>query len=82
MDRLEPGRAAVRAWTEAGPRAEWHHAAQARVRGALPALASALERGDGRDAIRAWTRPGMFASARRERVRAAMPVLARALDRA
>ena len=82
MDRLEPGEAALRAWSEAGPHPEWHRGAQNAVRRSLPGVADALNRGDAREATSAWRRRGLFMAARREHVRAIMPVLARALDRA
>ena len=43
-DHLPPLEAIIRAWTEPGPRPDWHRRAQDEVRRAMPTLAHALDR--------------------------------------
>ena len=42
--RGTPAQAVARAWTDPGPRPDWHRAAQDEVRRAMPTLAAALDR--------------------------------------
>lgn len=43
-DHLPPLEAIIRAWTEPGPRPDWHRQAQGEVRRAMPTLAHALDK--------------------------------------
>lgn len=43
-DHLHPLEAVLRAWTEPGPRPDWHRAKKEHVRAASPLLARALDR--------------------------------------
>lgn len=43
-DHLPPLEAIIRAWTEPGPRPDWHRRAQDEVRRAMPTLAHALDK--------------------------------------
>lgn len=44
LDHEDPIAAVIRAWSDPGPRPEWHRRAQAEVRRAMPLLARALDR--------------------------------------